>query len=921
MSTTLSPSTSGPDAELAAAPLLPTDEASRLSIEAVAERVDVDLARGLTTDEVARRTAEHGANRLASTPPVPAWRRLLDQFLSPLLGILAGAAVLSLLLGEKTEAIVVLIIVVLNAVLGFIQEGRAASALASLEKMLVTTATVRRDGHDVTVDAEDLVPGDVVLLAAGDRIPADGRFVAAIGARADESSLTGESHPVDKQRDPIPGEPTEPIAVADRVSCGFMNTTLVAGRAELVVTGTGMATEMGRIAGLIASADEVDTPLQKQLDKLGFRLGIVAVAAAALVTGIRLVQGIAAGEAILDAAALAVAAIPEGLPAVVTITLAIGVTQLAKQRAIIKRLHSVETLGSTTVICSDKTGTLTVNEMTVRDIITPGRTYSVTGEGYDTAGDVVAEDGGDVTLPDVALASALCNDASVRAGEVVGDPTEAALVVLAAKLGVDVDQLRSDLPRIGEVPFDSATKYMATVHELDGQVVLFAKGAVDSLIPRSTSVLAADGSTVPLDDEAQQRVLEANERLASQGTRVLVLARRDLPMAPADGDELGDDDIQELTLVALVGMVDPPRVEAKEAVALCDRAGIAVKMITGDHPATAGAIAGELGITGRVVTGHELDQMDDDQLADEIDGIGVCARVSPEHKVRVVQALQSRGHIAAMTGDGVNDAAALQHADIGVAMGITGTEVTKEAADMVLTDDNFATIVTAVERGRTIYDNIVKFVRFQLTTNMAAIVTIVGASLVGLPAPMTALQVLFVNLIADGPPAMALGTDEPTGGTMDRAPRSPDEVILDTSRFWRIGVAAAYMGIGSILMLAVGRTITSEPVALTMTFVTFVFFQLANVFNARTERASIVRRETFTNRTLWGAVGLVALLTVLLVVWPWLGGIFSTVPLSPVQWAICLGVASTVIVAEEVRKVLDRLVRTARPTPAAPAPA
>jgi P-type Ca2+ transporter type 2C len=608
---------------------------------------------------------------------------------------------------------------------------------------------------------------------------------------------------------------------------------------------------------------------------------------------------------------LAVAAIPEGLTAVVTVTLALGVRHMADHNAIVKRLPSVETLGSTTVICTDKTGTLTLNEMTAVQVVHGGERFEVRGVGYDPGEGSIEGD----TLPSSLVHSlrlaALCNDASVQDGSVLGDPTEGALVVLAAKAGIDVEGLRRSLPRMAELPFDSAAKLMATVHEDDAGPFLAVKGAPDVLLRSCTGVAVPSGWR-PLDLELEAGVLATIEELSAEGLRVLAVAGRRLDHGdPAVGGSPDDVAVAvtDLTLELLVGIVDPARPEARDAIARCHRAGISVKMITGDHAATARAIAGSLGITGRTVTGADLDAMDDSQLGEAIDGIGVCARVSPQHKVRLVTALQSRGEVVAMTGDGVNDAAALRRADIGVAMGITGTEVTKEAGDLVLTDDNFATIVTAVERGRTVYENIITFVRFQLTTNLAAIASILAAGLAGLPTPFTPVQVLFVNLIADGPPAMSLGIDPPKPGIMDRAPLGLGAPILTRARLGRLLFLALVMAAGTLGVLAVADDHLGRDTALTMTFTTFVLFQLFNAFNARTERRSIFGAHLFTNWQLWLALGAVALIQAAVVHVGFLQSIFDTTSLSLGQWLVCVVVAMTVVGAEELRKLAAAALR------------
>jgi len=907
----------------------------------VASRLGVDPERGLSSDEAARRLESQGRNELTSEPPRPRWLLFIDQFRSAIVAILAGAAVLAGVVGDLKDTAIIAVVLLLNALLGFVQEARASDALAALKRMLVASVRVRRDGRLDDIAAPEVVPGDVVVLEAGDRVPADGRIVVSAGLAVDEAPLTGESQPVDKEANALA---PDDAGAGDRLGMVFMNTTVTRGRAEVVVTSTGMQTEMGAVAGMLAGEETGPTPLQRQLDRLGKRLAGVAVVAVLAVFILQTTQGLGVGEALLGAVALAVAAIPEGLPAVVTVTLAVGTARMAKRNAIVKRLHSVETLGSTTVICSDKTGTLTLNQMTARAFVVGGRTIAV-GDPGDTRpseassakGDTdpgVDSSPDDTTAADALrpslLAATLCSDAEARATEdgtdAVGDPTETSILVAATDIGIDVSAERVGHPRIAELPFDSAAKFMATFHHRPGddEVLVCVKGAPDVLVDRSTTWVGPGGSPEPLDDEAATDRGEDNDRLAARGMRVLAVATRWVPADEALTSEgtVADPQrwVDDLTLEGLVGIVDPPRHEARDAIGLCRTAGVAVKMITGDHAATAGAIAAELGIEGSVMTGAELSAIDEDELAEVVDGIGVFARVSPEHKVRVVRALQARGHVVAMTGDGVNDAPALRRADIGVAMGITGTDVTKEAGDMVLTDDNFATIVAAVRQGRAIYDNIVKFVRFQLTTNLGAIATILGASLAGLPVPFNPLQVLWVNLIADGPPAITLGLDPPEPNVMERRPRPQGVGILTRWRLTGMVAMGVFMAAGVLGLFLWSRERWSEEVALTMAFTTFVLQQMVNVFNARAGTATVFRRQTFTNPRLWMAIGGVVLLQVLAVTWGPLRSVFDTTALGWAEWGACLGVAATVLVIGEVARALGRWRRRHHVTPDADPP-
>ena len=860
----------------------------------------VSPAVGLPSDAAADRLAEHGRNELAAAPPRRPLSIFLDQFRNPLVLILMGAAVLAGLVGDLKDTVVIAVVLLLNALLGFAQEMKAQRNLTALKSMLVATARVRRDGTVLQVPAAELVPGDVVLVEAGDKVPADVVLVEAVGLEVDESTLTGESTPVAK----APGAVESDRVLAERTNVLYLNTVVTRGRAEAVVVATGMDTELGRVSNLLDAAEVGPTPLQRQLHTLGQRLGLVALVAVAIYATLSLLRGESITDTLLSSVALAVAAIPEGLPAVVTVTLAVGTAQMAKRGAIVKRLASVETLGATSVICSDKTGTLTMNEMTVRELWVDGRDYTVSGEGYSTEGTIsragISDEAATGEVQDELVAMARCNDSHLGPdGQVLGDPMEGALLVVAAKGGVDTGAAREAAPRVAEVPFDSSLKLMATFHRAEpdqwGDLVrVHVKGAADVLLDRSL-----------VDADTRARVEAAMVEMAGRGLRVLMVAERTIP---ASALEVGDpvDLLTDLDVVGLIGLLDPPRPEARDAIALCRKAGVTVKMITGDHVVTAAAIAADLGIQGEAVTGADLDRMDDEELRRRLAGIGVVARVSPEHKVRIVRALRDDGHVVAMTGDGVNDAPALRTADIGVAMGITGTEVTKEAADMVLTDDNFATIVKAVREGRTIYDNIVKFVRFQLSTNLGAIMSLVGAQLAGLPTPFTAIQVLWINLIMDGPPAMALGVDPPAHDTMERRPRDPKATILSGRRLSVLVAYGAVMAAGTLGVLTWSQSNSSEEHALALAFTTFVLFQVFNVFNARAEQSSVFHRETFANSKLWLAIGGVVALQVAAVHWDPVQDVFGTADLALADWAVAIGVASSILWFDEIRKLVVR---------------
>ncbi|WP_373046312.1 calcium-translocating P-type ATPase, PMCA-type [Vulgatibacter sp.] len=875
-----------------------TDEAKAPTWCREADEVLASLASsraGLGGDEAASRLASHGPNRLPRQKGRSALSLLLAQFKSLLVLILVGAALLALAVGDLKDAIVIGFVVVLNTSLGFFQEYRAEKAVAALEGMLAQQARVRREGRVVALAAEQVVPGDIVLVEAGDRLPADGRLVEVQGLEVDESALTGESVPVPKQRDRL-DDPE--LGIGDRSNLGWMNTVATRGKGELVVTATGAATEMGRIASLLERAEESPTPLQKQVDILGKRLALIAGVVVVIIAVAEWLRGTPPVEILMSAVALAVAAIPEGLPAVVTVTLALGMRRMAQRRAIVKRMSAVETLGSTSDICTDKTGTLTVNQMTVRRICSGVGHCDVTGEGYTRDGEITGERG---VLEALIPAVVLCNDSDVRDGKIAGDPMEAALLILAEKAGADPQQLRKERPRVAEIPFDSLHKFMATFHEEEGRVRLFVKGAPDVLFERSAHAWTG-AEPAPIERESFTR---QNEELASEGLRVIAVATR---LVEREAVQAGDegalhDLVQDLTWLGLVGLVDPPRPEAKEAIARCKEAGIRVRMITGDHVLTGSAIARELGIEGEGVRGAELERMDDAALRERVPNVGVFARVSPDHKLRIVRALQARDGVVAMIGDGVNDAPALRTADIGVAMGITGTDVTREAARMVLADDNFATIVGAVRQGRAIYDNIVKFLRFQLSTNIGAILVLLFAPILGLPIPFTPVQILWVNLIMDGPPAMALGVDPPAPGIMQEKPRSPTARILTLGRFVHLAFFGAIMATGTLFLFVQGAE-SSVDRGRTMAFTTFVLFQFFNVFNARALRRTAFTRHALRNRALWIALALVLLLQVAAVELHFLNRLLSTTPLTSSEWLRCIAVASSVLLAEELRKLL-----------------
>jgi P-type Ca2+ transporter type 2C len=872
-------------------------DAHHYSIEAALACMGVSSAGGLTSREAAERLNVYGWNRLTEKPPRSAWLIFFDQFKSYLILVLIFAAILAGLIGDITDALVILFVIVLNAFLGFKQEQRAEHNLTALKRMLEAHCRVRRDGTVMDVPTEELVPGDIVLLDAGSRVPADGRLILATTLEVDESPFTGESVPAEKDAAVTCARETP---LAERMNMVFMNTCITRGRGECVVTATGMHTQIGQIAKMMETAEAPMTPLQIQLDAVGRSLAILAGMVAVLLLVWGLLRGEPLMETLLTAVALAVAAIPEGLPAVVTVTLAVGMHLMSRQAAIVKHLASVETLGCTTVICSDKTGTLTLNQMMARAFYFMGRRFTADGKGYDASGLIHAEDGG--ALPDFSplmLPAVLCCDSTVCEGKVSGDPMEGALVVLAAKAGIQCGAQQEQWPRVAEIPFESTHKFMATFHHMGHTIRICVKGAPEVLLPRCALWLTENG-VAPLS--AGPVIAEA-EKMAQGALRVLAVAYRDVPLA--EFDVCGDVTplVNQLTLAGIVGLMDPPRQEAREAIATCRRAGIQVKMITGDHKLTAAAIAAELGIPGGIMTGAELESLSVEELAERLETTGVFARVAPEHKVRIVQALKRRDHVVAMTGDGVNDAPALKAADIGIAMGISGTDVAKDAAKMVLTNDNFATIVTAVYEGRRIYDNIVKFLRFQVSTNAGAIFTMLLAPLFGLPVPFTALQILLVNIIMDGPPAMALGLDPARPDIMQVPPRKTEERVLSLGRLLVIGFYGAIMAAGTLIMLHYGMQEGNEQRATTIAFTTFVLFQFCNAFNVRSETCSAFAYNFFSNWKLWAALGTVIGLLALVINWPVAQKIFHMSPLSLTDWALATGVALSVLVIEEARKL------------------
>ena len=879
----------------------------------VARALGVDPAQGLSTAEAKSRLASQGPNRLAEGAKEPGWRAFLRQYEDFMqIVLLVAAAVNQIVTGETGTTLVLAGLTVLNAVIGLRQEAKAEESVKALAQMMRTIARVRRDGQAVEVDAEQLVLGDVVLVEAGNRVPADARVCMAATLEIEEAALTGESLPVGKSTDPVPGDE---VPLGDRTCMAYLNTSVTRGRGELIVTATGMDTEIGHIADMLASTETTKTPLQKQLDSLSRIIATIAAAALVLVVLLGLARGESFDTLFVTGVALAVAAIPTGLPAVVTALLSMGTRAIAERHAIIKRLPAVETLGSTSAICSDKTGTLTLNKMTARQLVIPGHNrFTITGEGYSTSGDINHVGGQRIDLDPYLLPMVLCADAVLDGESLIGDPTEGALIVLGAKGGLNIEETRAALPRVGEVPFDSDYKFMATFHDMTddaGRPVVrcYVKGAPDVLIARSSTVRNPDGTLLQITDANRHLALEANDAIANAGERVMVVAQRDLDPASvkAAGAQLIDL-VQELTLLAMVGIVDPPRPEAKTAIAECRTAGIRVRMITGDHATTAAAIAAELGIEGRAVTGSEFAAMSDEQLRAEVGDLGVVARVAPEDKVRLVRLLKETDNVVAMTGDGVNDAPALKSADIGVAMGITGTEVSKEAAVMILTDDNFATIVGAVSYGRTLYDNLLKYLRFQMSTLVAYIAVFLGAGIFGIAdgAPLNPLQILWLNMVVDIPLAIALGFDQPAPGVMSRPPRPVGQPVLSRANWIRLCIQGGVMTIGSLAAYQIGSHEDGAIVAATMLLTTLSLFHVVAALLSRDQQNTIFDRDAVPAAAQLRRYGTALVATLAVTGLGFLQRIFDTIALSFNQWCICGGIALSLVVVEELIKLVLR---------------
>lgn len=904
----------------------------------VVRELGTDEALGLSAEEADLRLAKYGLNELEERGSKSPWRILWEQLTASMVIILILAAVISAFLGDLKDAAAILIIVILNAFLGFRQEYKAEKAMAALKALAVPTVRVVRCGALREVSARELVAGDIVVLEAGNLVPADGRLVESSNLRVQEAALTGESEPVEKDADFVAGGEVLP---ADRRNMAYMGTIVTYGRGRMVVTETGMRTELGRIASMIQKVKTEVTPLQRRLNQLGQGLAAAALALIAVIFSLGLLRGGDIKEMFLIAISMAVAAVPEGLPAVVTIALALGSQRMLRRRALIRKLPAVETLGSVTVICSDKTGTLTQNRMTVSALDVGGYQLDLTGNNGTSLAHTSAEgvpklDDQPSSIVLLLVGGALCNDAFLESGgsggaggewHLVGDPTETAIIRAAAQMGIWKSSFEEILPRVAEVPFDSDRKRMTTIHRFEvvehgpagilnrliseilglhgASHVAFTKGAVDSVLKVCDRVIES-GRIERMDGQAMERIFAANDRLAQKGMRVLGLAYRPLQAFPLE--RAGDGVEQELIFVGMIAMIDPARPEVKDAVATCKAAGIRPVMITGDHPLTARYIARDLGILNgeTVITGGELERLSIEEIEEIVDDVSVYARVSPEHKLNIVQALKNRNHIVAMTGDGVNDAPALKKADIGVAMGITGTDVTKEVADMVLLDDNFATIVAAVEEGRVIYDNIRRFIKYLLTTNSGEIWVMLLAPFLGMPLPLLPLQILWINLVTDGLPALALGVEPGERDVMRRPPYKPDENIFGRGMGWHILWVGFLMG---TLPLIAGfwQWRQNHPGWQTMVFTVLTFAQMSHAMAIRSARYSLFTIGLLSNKSLLGAVVLTSLMQLAVVYIPFLQEVFGTRALSLSEMAWCIGLSTLVFWAVEMEKWIIRM--------------
>ena len=908
-----------------------------LTNKEVLDLLATDAEKGISSEEAAQRLKEYGLNKLDEAPPTSIWALLWDQFNDFVVLLLIGASLISAILGEWVEAGAIMAIVLLNAILGIIQERRAAEEFAALRQLAAPEAHAIRDGHRIVIPARELVPGDLVVLEAGNYIPADIRLVETFNLKIEEAALTGESVPVQKDASV---KLAADVPLGDRRNSAFMGTLASYGRGRGVVVLTGMKTQIGLIAKMLQAVEDEETPLQRRLDQLGKTLGWAALGICGLVFLLGWMRGNNPLDMFLVAVSLAIAAVPEGLPAVVTISLALGMREMIERNALIRRLSSVETLGSASVIGSDKTGTLTENEMTVTQISFDTEDVHVTGSGYSPVGKFHI-DGKPIKLADYPSSlttlwvGALNNDAELEVFKdeegnlsyrMIGDPTEGAIIVAAAKAGQDFQDLAKAYPRVQEIPFDSERKRMTTIHKVMrptsndfspfhtddpryDQYVVAVKGAPDVVLDLCTHYSLLDDTEALIDNNVRQRILKANDEMAAQALRVIAVAFKVVKSLP---EELNVEEVEkDLIFVGLLGMIDPPRPEVSHSLRVAKHAGIRTVMITGDYAQTASAIAESIGLVERehrVLTGADLNKMPDEMLAEEIKEVDVFARVSPEHKVRIVRALRANAEIVAMTGDGVNDAPALKQADIGVAMGITGTDVAKETADMVLTDDNYSSIVSAIEQGRVIYSNIRKFVFYLLSCNLAEIAVIFLAIAARLPSPLNAIQLLWLNLVTDGAPALALGMEKGDPDIMDQPPRPTNEPIINRPMRMGIGVQTVAITIVTLAAYLIGLNLYPfeggeyNPTAATMAFITLSFSELLRAYTARSERYPLLKIGLFSNKSMNWAVIASSLLLMAVVYIPFLQPIFSTVPLSWEQWRYLLPLLFVPAIAAEITK-------------------
>ena len=885
------------------------------SPEEVAQSLDTSLTSGLSSGSAQSKLETFGPNELKEQEGKSFLQKLIAQFSDFLILILIAAALISVFVGEAKDAIVIMSIVIVNALLGLYQEGKAEKALEALKKMASPTAKVLRDGNPQEISSSQLVPGDLVILETGDIIPADLRLVESSNLKVEEASLTGESVPVEKRAQETY---SEEVSLGDRHNMAYMSTIITYGRGKGVVVETAEGTEIGKIAAMIQTFEEEPTPLQKKLNQLGKVLGMTTIAVCVAVFGIGLLQGREVLEMFMISISLAVAAIPEGLPAIVTIVLAIGMNKMVERNAIVKKLLAVETLGATSVICTDKTGTLTQNEMTVVKVLADNKLIEVEGTGYEPVGDFKLE-GSTITTKEFSglklllTIAALANDAKLDNSSgmyrIIGDPTEGALVTLAGKAGIDSAELNHMYKRIEEIPFDSERKMMTTFHDMpnDEGVSSFTKGAPDIIIGRCNRIIL-DGRVREFTPELKSEVLRVNSDLSRAALRVLAFAFKEYASLPADPSP--DKNESDMIFVGLTGMIDPPRPEARDAIALCKKAGVNAIMITGDYKETAFAIAKDLGMAeteDQAMMGEKLDGLSDEELQEVVKNTKVFARVSPEHKVRIVSALRANGDIAAMTGDGVNDALAIKKADIGVSMGITGTDVAKNTAEMILTDDNFASIVAAVEEGRIIFSNIKKFVYFLLSCNIGEILLVFTSILMNLPVPLLPIQLLWLNLVTDSFPALALGVEKGEPDIMNQPPRNPDEAILDKRMlvgvtFQAIAVAAASLSAYLLALRMYGLENIEE--ARTITFATLIVAELLRAYSSRSQKFTLAKIGVFSNKSMvYATLGAFLLLLAVIYI-PFMNGIFYTFPLTFVDWEIVLSFAFIPLVVGELTKVV-----------------